>query len=123
VYNEYKERFMTEGVKTIIYPVKDLAKAKTLYSKLLGVQPYMDEAYYIGFNIEGQDVGLDPNGHRQGMTGPVGYWHVEDIKESLKALLDAGAEAHQEVKDVGGGKLIASVKDADGNVIGLIQSS
>jgi predicted enzyme related to lactoylglutathione lyase len=123
VHNEYKERFMTEGVKTIIYPVKDLAKAKTLYSKLLGVQPYMDEAYYIGFNIEGQDVGLDPNGHRQGMTGPVGYWHVEDIKESLKALLDAGAEAHQEVKDVGGGKLIASVKDADGNVIGLIQSS
>jgi predicted enzyme related to lactoylglutathione lyase len=55
------------------------------------------------------------------MTGPVGYWHVDDINKSLKALLDAGAEAQQEVKDVGGGKLIASVKDVDGNVIGLIQ--
>ena len=112
---------MTEGVKTIIYPVTDLAKAKTLYGKLLGVEPDMDEAYYVGFNVEGQDVGLDPHGHSQGMSGPVGYWHVDDITKSLKALLDAGAEAHQEVKDVGGGKLIASVKDADGNVIGLIQ--
>ncbi len=114
---------MTEGIKTIIYPLKDLAKAKTLYSELLGVEPYMDEAYYVGFNIEGQDVGLVPHGQNQGMTGPVGYWHVDDIKRSVKALLDAGAEAHQEVKDVGGGKLIASVKDADGNVIGLIQSA
>jgi predicted enzyme related to lactoylglutathione lyase len=114
---------MTEGIKTFIYPVKDLAKARTLYSELLGVEPYMDEAYYVGFNVEGQDVGLDPHGHSQGMTGPVDYWHVDDIKESLKALLDAGAEAHQEVKDVGGGKLIASVQDADGNVIGLIQSA
>ena len=55
------------------------------------------------------------------MTGLVGYWHVDDIKRSVKALLDAGAEAQQEVRDVGGGKLIASVKDADGNVIGLLQ--
>ena len=113
---------MTEGIKTIIYPVKDLAKAKTLYSELLGVEPYMDEAYYVGFNVEGQDVGLVPHGHGKGMTGLVAYWHVDDIERSLKALLDAGAEAQQEVKDVGGGKLIASVKDADGNVIGLLQS-
>ena len=114
---------MTEGIKTIIYPVKDLAKAKRLYSKLLGVQPFMDEAYYVGFNVEGQDAGLYPHGYSQGMTSPVGYWHADDITESLKALLDAGAEAQQEVKDVGGGKLIASVEEADGNVIGLIQSS
>jgi predicted enzyme related to lactoylglutathione lyase len=114
---------MTEGIRTVIYPVKDLAKAKTLYGKLVGVEPYMDEAYYVGFDVEGQDIGLDPQGHSQGMTGPVGYWHVEDIKRSLKALLDAGAEAHQGVRDVGGGKLIASVKDPDGNVIGLIQSA
>lgn len=71
--------------------------------------------------MEGQDIGLVPNGHRNGMTGPVGYWHVDDIKKSLQALLDAGAVAQQEIKDVGGGKLIASVKDTDGNVIGLIQ--
>ena len=112
---------MTKGIKTLIYPVKDLAKAKALYGKLLGVKPTMDEAYYVAFNVDGQDIGLDPNGHSAGMTGPVGYWHVDDIRRSLKALLEAGAEAQQEVKDVGGGKLIASVKDADGNVIGLIQ--
>ena len=112
---------MTSGIRTIIYPVKDLAKAKTLFGKLVGVKPYMDEAYYVGFNVEGQDIGLDPNGHSQGMTGPVGYWHVDDIEKCLKTLLDAGAEEQQEVKDVGGGKRIASVKDADGNVIGLIQ--
>jgi predicted enzyme related to lactoylglutathione lyase len=112
---------MTEGIKAIIYPVKDLAKAKTLYGKLLDVEPNMDEPYYVGFNVGGQDVGLDPNGHGQGMTGPVGYWHVDDIERSMKALLEAGAEVHQEVKDVGGDKLIASVKDAEGNLIGLLQ--
>ena len=114
---------MTEGVKTIIYPVKDLARARTLYGKLLNVEPYMDEPYYVGFEVGGQDVGLDPNGHSQGMTGSLAYWHVDDIQESLKSLLDAGAEAQQEITDVGQGKLIASVKDADGNVIGLIQPS
>ncbi len=57
------------------------------------------------------------------MTGPVGYWHVDDINSSVQALLDGGAEAQQEIKDVGGGRLIASVKDPDGNVIGLIQSA
>jgi predicted enzyme related to lactoylglutathione lyase len=82
----------------------------------------MDEAYYVGFNIEGQDIGLDPLGHSKGMSGPVAYWHVGDIEERLEALLDAGAEAHQGVRDVGGGKLLASVKDTDGNVIGLIQA-
>jgi predicted enzyme related to lactoylglutathione lyase len=113
---------VTEGVNTIIYPVKDLAKAKKVYSALLGaIPPNMDQPYYVGFNVGGQDIGLDPNGHAQGMSGPMAYFHVADIRKSLKALLDAGAEARQEVKDVGGGKLIASVTDADGNAIGLIQ--
>ena len=114
---------MTPGIRTVIYPVKDLAKAKTLYGKLAGVEPYMDEAYYVGFNVEGQDVGLDPHGHGKGMTGLVGYWHVDDIEESLQALLDAGVEVQNEIKHVGGGKQIASAKDADGNVIGLLQSA
>lgn len=112
---------MNQGIKTVIYPVKDIAQAKALYSKLLGVEPYMDEAYYVGFKIGDQDIGLDPNGHQQGMTGPVNYFQVGDIKSSLQSLLDAGAQIQQDVKDVGGGKLIASVKDADGNIIGLIQ--
>lgn len=113
---------MTAGVKTIMYPVTDLAKAKALYGELAGVEPYADEAYYVGFRVGGQNVGLDPNGHSQGMTSPLAYWHVDDIKENLKALIDAGAVARQEVRDLGGGKLIASAEDPDGNVIGLLQS-
>jgi len=110
-----------QGIRTMIYPVKDIAQAKALFRKLLGVEPYMDEAYYVGFRVGDQDIGLDPNGHKQGMTRPLGYFHVSDIKNSLQSLLDAGVQVHQEVKDVGGGKLIATVKDADSNVIGLIQ--
>ena len=114
---------MIEGIKTIIHPVRDLARAKTFYRQLLGVEPYADEAYYVGFNVNGQEVGLDPHGHAKGMTGPIIYWHVADIKQALNALLDAGAQQQQEVTDVGGGNLIASVKDADGNVTGLFQSA
>ena len=111
---------MNQGLRTVIYPVGDLANAKALFSKLLGIEPYVDEAYYVGFRLGDQEIGLDPNGHKQGMTA---YWHVDDIKEHLKALLDGGAQELEGVRDVGGGRLIASVKDADGNIIGLLQSS
>jgi predicted enzyme related to lactoylglutathione lyase len=112
---------MTAGVNTIIYPVKDITRAKALFSALLEVEPYADEPYYVGFKAAGQDVGLDPNGHAKGMTGPVPYWTVTDIRSRLAALLDAGAELLQDVNDVGGGRLIAFVKDADGNLVGLLQ--
>ncbi|MFJ3222182.1 VOC family protein [Streptomyces sp. NPDC086783] len=112
---------MTAGPKTIVYPVKDLSLTKPLFTALLGVEPYADEPYYVGFRTEDQEIGLDPNGHAKGMTGPVPYWTVEDIKATQAALLGAGAETLQDVQDVGGGKLIASLKDADGNLIGLIQ--
>jgi predicted enzyme related to lactoylglutathione lyase len=109
---------MNQGITTIIYPVKDIAQAKALYTNLLGVEPYVDAPYYVGFKVGDQDIGLDPNGHQHGMTP---YYQVDDIQKSLQALLDNGAELLQEVKDVGGGKLIASVKDANGNIIGLTQ--
>lgn len=111
---------MTSGLKTVIYPVEDLAQAKKLYSTLLGVEPYADAAYYVGFRVDGQEIGLDPHGHRDGMTA---YWHVANIEATLAQLLDAGADVQQAVKDVGGGKLIATAKDADGNIIGLIQDA
>ncbi|MFF9283369.1 VOC family protein [Streptomyces griseosporeus] len=114
---------MTAGLTTIIYPVKDLDRAKALFKALLETEPYADEPYYVGFKDAGQDVGLDPNGHAQGMTGPVPYWHVADIRARLSALIDAGAELLQDVRDVGNGRLIASVKDADGNLVGLLQDT
>jgi predicted enzyme related to lactoylglutathione lyase len=112
---------MTEGVKTIIYPVKDLDRAKALFTALFGGAPESDTPYYVGWRVAGQDVGLDPNGHAHGLSGPVPYWHVVDIASSVQALIAAGGEVLQDAKDVGGGKLIAWVKDADGNVIGLLQ--
>ena len=112
---------MTEGMQTIIYPVRDIAAAKALFNELLGAEPIADQPYYVGYKVAGQDIGLDPNGHGKGMTGPVGYYHVEDIERSLKTLLEAGAETVAAVRDVGNGRLVASVKDADGNVIGVLQ--
>ena len=112
---------MSAGITTIIYPVTDLAKAKRLFTEVLGTPPDYDQPYYVGWNIEGQNIGLDPHGHSKGMTGPLPYVQVEDIKSTLQTLLDAGAEPHHDVRNVGGGRLIAAVKDPDGNVIGLLQ--
>ncbi len=110
---------MNKGIKTVIYPVKDIGKAKAMFSKLLGIAPYADAAYYVGFKVGDQDIGLDPNGHKHGMTA---YYEVSDIEQSLQSLTDDGAQVVQAIKDVGGGKLIAAAKDADGNIIGLAQS-
>jgi predicted enzyme related to lactoylglutathione lyase len=112
---------MPSGMQTVIYPAKDLAAAKTLFNALLG-EPIMDEPYYVGYRAHGQDIGLDPNGHAKGMSGPVCYWDVEDIETTLQTLLAAGGELGEGAHDVGGGKLVAWVKDADGNAIGLMQT-
>ena len=105
----------------VIHPVHDLAAAKAVYAALLGIEPTMDEPYYVGFDIGDQHLGLDPNGHAKGMTGPVGYWQVDDIEKSVTSLTDAGATQTAEPLDVGGGTLVATLTDADGNPIGLIQ--
>ena len=112
---------MTAGMRTIIYPVVDLDAAKTLYGELFGIEPYMDEPYYVGYNVGDQNVGLDPNGHGKGMTGPTGYWHVDDLEAALEGLVLRGASRVQDITDVGRGKLIAAAQDGDGNFIGLLQ--
>ena len=112
---------MNFGIKTIIFPVKDLAKAKSLYSGLLGIPPSTDESYYVGFRDGDQEIGLDPAGQAKGMTGATIYWQVSDIKKSVKSLVASGARIDEEIVDVGRGKLVARVRDADHNVIGLIQ--
>lgn len=112
---------MASGVKTFIYPVTDLDRAKAVFGSLLGTEPAIDSPYYVQFEIGDQKLGLDPNGHTRGFSGSVGYWEVEDIDARFQELLAAGATEHEAPKDVGGGAMIASVRDADGNVIGLIQ--
>ena len=111
---------MNQGVRIIIYPVKDMARAKTRFRTLLDVEPYLDQPYYVGFKVGDQDIGLDPNGHQAGLTA---YYRVDDIKERLQSLLDAGSQILQEIKDVGGGRQIASVRDPEGNIIGLVQDT
>ncbi|HZM40955.1 MAG TPA: VOC family protein [Acidimicrobiales bacterium] len=112
---------MSHDIQTIIIPVRDLAAAKALYGTVLGVEPYADEPYYVGFRVGDQEIGLDPNGHNHGMTGPVGYCRVGDITATLREAVDAGWRARQDVKDVGGGQLAAIVEDPDGNVFGFLQ--
>jgi predicted enzyme related to lactoylglutathione lyase len=108
-------------IKTVLHPVTDLEKAKAVYTALLGVAPTADAPYYVGFDVDGQHIGLVPNGGPQGLTSPVAYWHVEDIEAKLAEVTGAGAVVKDPAKDVGGGRLVATVTDPDGNVLGLLQ--
>jgi excinuclease UvrABC ATPase subunit/predicted enzyme related to lactoylglutathione lyase len=107
----------TQGIKTVLHPVSDLAKAKEVYSALLGIPPQADASYYVGFEVEGQHIGLVPGGGPQGMTSPVAYWHVPDIEAKLAEVTAAGATVNEPAHDVGGGRLVATVADPDGNVL------
>jgi predicted enzyme related to lactoylglutathione lyase len=111
----------TLGIKTVLHPVSDLARAKPVYEALLGVPPSADAPYYVGFEAAGQHIGLVPGGGPQGMTSPVAYWHVPDIEAKLAEVTDAGATVEEPPHDVGGGRLVATVTDPDGNVLGLLQ--
>ncbi len=113
----------TQGIKTVLHPVSDLAAAKPVYTALLGVEPTADASYYVGYEVEGQHIGLVPGGGPQGMTSPVAYWHVADIEAKLAEVTAAGATVKESPRDVGGGRLVASVTDPDGNVLGLMQDS
>ena len=114
---------MTSNLQTVIYPVRDLAGAKALYGSVLGgADPVMDQPYYVQYNVGGLEIGLDPHGHNKGMTGPVAYWKVPDINAAFATLIASGAQQVQGVCDVGG-RLIATVQDADGNTVGLLQEA
>ncbi len=110
----------TQGIKTVLHPVSDLAAAKAVYTALLGVPPQSDAPYYVGYEAEGQQIGLVPGGG-QGMTSPVAYWHVLDIEAKLAEVTAAGATVKEAAHDVGGGRLVATFTDPDGNVLGLLQ--
>jgi predicted enzyme related to lactoylglutathione lyase len=108
-------------IKTVLHPVSDLEAAKQMYTALLGVQPQADSSYYVGFDAEGQHIGLVPDGGPRDMTSPLTYWHVPDIEAKLAEVTAAGATVKEPAHDVGGGRLVATVTDPDGNVLGLLQ--
>ncbi|MEW2223407.1 VOC family protein [Streptomyces sp. NPDC006990] len=111
----------TLGIKTVLHPVSDLAAAQAVYTALLGVPPQQDSPYYVGYEAGGQHIGLVPHGGPQGLTAPLAYWHVTDIEAGLAEATSAGAVVKEPVHDVGGGRLVATLVDPDGNLLGLLQ--
>lgn len=112
------------GLRTTIYPVTDLAKAKSWYTQVLGVAPYFDEPFYVGFNVGGYELGLDPDTSavKPGAAGATTYWGVANADQAWERLLKLGAEAASPVRDVGGGIRVATVKDPFGNLFGIIEN-
>ncbi|MEV0096203.1 VOC family protein [Streptomyces sp. NPDC050738] len=113
----------TQGIKTVLHPVSDLDAAKAVYTALLGAEPTADSPYYVGFDAAGQHIGLVPGGGAEGATSPVTYWHVPDIEAKLSEVTAAGGKVKEPAHDVGGGRLVATFTDPDGNVLGLLQDS
>lgn len=114
---------MFQGLRTVIYHVDDLNKAKAWYADVLGIEPYFDEPFYVGFNVGGFELGLDPG--MEGVTkgsNVEAYWGVHDIAACHKRILELGAQPHTEVQEVGGGIRVATLTDPFGNVIGLIEN-
>lgn len=107
-------------IKTVLHTVSDLAAAKSVYTALLGIEPQTDESYYVGYELGHVHVGLVPAGD-QGITQPVAYWEVPDIEAKLAELTAAGATVREPANAVGGGRRVATVTDADGNVIGILE--
>jgi predicted enzyme related to lactoylglutathione lyase len=115
---------MFQKLRTVVYHVAELEKAKNWYAQITGITPYFDEPFYVGFDINGCELGLDPDmtGVTPGNTSTV-YWGVTAIEEKLEQLFAAGATAAQPLTEVGGGIKVAAVNDPWGNTIGLIEGA
>ena len=114
---------MLQGLRTVIYAVADLDKAKEWYSQVLSRQPYFAEPFYVGFNVGGFELGLDPDTSSvKPGNNAVAYWGVPDAEAAYARLLGLGARENSPVHDVGGGILVGTVLDPFGNVIGIIEN-
>ena len=114
---------MIGGLRTVIYQVDDLSRAKEWYSQILGFAPYFDEPFYVGFNVGGYELGLDPDAENviKG-NNAIAYWGVGDIQTAYQKLLETGAESVSEPTNVGGEIYVATVRDPFGNVFGIIEN-
>ncbi len=112
------------GLRTVIYHVPDLQRAKAWYSSAFGIQPYFDEPFYVGFNIGGCELGLDPDtqGVKPGPGGSVAYWGVQNAVEAVAHFTRSGASLKSPIQDVGEGIRVATVVDPFGNLMGLIEN-
>ena len=109
------------GLRTVIYPAPDLQAMKAWFAALLGIDPYFDQPFYVGFEVGGYELGLDPSADPA--AGPVSYWGVVDAHAAWGHLLAAGATPHTEgLQDVGDGILVGAVREPTGNIVGIIEN-
>ena len=115
---------MFQGLRTAIYHVDDIEKAKSWYSSILGIEPYFNEPFYVGFNVGGYELGLQPGEKTMDdkAQGTVAYWGVSNAEVALSRVMKLGASKHEDVQDVGGGIKVATVKDPFGNIFGIIEN-
>lgn len=114
---------MIQGLRTVVYHVDDLAEAKRWYASVLGHDPYFDEPFYVGFNVGGYELGLNPDTSKTTKGGRAfAYWGVSDCKAAYQRLLDLGAAPHDPPQEVGGGIVVATVTDPFGNIFGVIEN-
>lgn len=112
---------MLLGLRTAIYPTSDLAKAKAWYERVVGVKPYFDEPFYVGFSVGGFELGLLPDG-TPGTAGPQALWGVADAAAEFTRLIELGATELEKVAEVGGGIKVGAVRDPFGNRLGIIEN-
>jgi predicted enzyme related to lactoylglutathione lyase len=112
---------MILGLRTVVYPVTNIADATAWYRRVLEREPYFNEPYYVGFEVGGFELGLIPDGE-PGATGATAYWGTADIVAEVQRLLDLGALIDSPVTEVGGGISVAALKDPYGNLFGVIQN-
>ncbi len=112
---------MINGIASVIFPTSNLDVDKAFWQAALGVTPYFDQPFYVGFTVDGCELGLDPNAAEDGLTYPISYWTTPDIHASCTALLAAGALLHRDIKSVGDGVLVVTMQDMSGNIFGLLE--
>jgi predicted enzyme related to lactoylglutathione lyase len=113
-----------KGLRTVIYYAPDLAETKAWYANALGIEPYFDQPFYVGFNVAGYELGLDPDASSTpgGKGGVVAYWGVADVAAEFRRLLELGATERSGVQEVGEGIRVATVLDPFGNIFGIIEN-
>jgi predicted enzyme related to lactoylglutathione lyase len=112
---------MIRGLRTVAYHVTDLAQAKAWYGQVLGIEPYFDQPFYVGYSVGGFELGLVPDG-TPGPGGTVAYWGVPDAAAALRRLESLGAAVREPLQEVGGGIKVAAVADPFGNTFGVIEN-
>jgi predicted enzyme related to lactoylglutathione lyase len=112
---------MIQGLRTVVYPVTELAQATAWYRSVLEKAPYFEQPFYVGFEVGGFELGLIPDG-QPGAAGATAYWGTQDIDAEVARLIALGAEVDAPVADVGGGIRVATVRDPYGNLFGVIQN-